>query len=211
MSLATYNDLTAAVQAWLIDRTDLVSRIPDFIRMAELRIYRMLRIRAMEMTLNSDIASDGTLALPSDYIELKNAYVNTTPYIELERQTPEYIYKMFPYSGQTGVPMVIARLGENFIFAPYPDSTYTVIGIYYGYLPALSDSNPTNWFMTNAPELLLFGALCEAVPYLHEKDYSDERVVWETKFQTILNDVKMQDKREWRSGSRVIGKAIPRP
>ena len=47
MALINYQDLQSAVGRWL-DRDDLVSQIPDFITLAEMKINRQLRVLAME-------------------------------------------------------------------------------------------------------------------------------------------------------------------
>lgn len=46
MALTTYSDLQSAVASYLA-RSDLTSQIPDFIRLAEIRLRRELRIRQM--------------------------------------------------------------------------------------------------------------------------------------------------------------------
>ena len=90
MALGTYSDLQTAIATWL-NRTDLTAYIPDFIALAEERVYRNLRVKAMETALNDTIAS-GVIAVPSDYIELKSAYIDGSPAYALERLSVEEIY-----------------------------------------------------------------------------------------------------------------------
>ena len=50
--------------------------------------------------------------------------------------------------------------------------------VYWAKVTPLSDSAPTNWLLTESPEVYLFGALCEATPFIKE----DERVaLWQEK------------------------------
>jgi len=206
MALGTYSDLQTAIGVWL-NRTDLTAYIPDFIALAEERIYRQLRVKAMETALNGTI-SGGVLALPSDYIELKSAYVDGSPAYLLERASVEDIYNKYPTRSSTSKPLYIAREGENFIFGPYPDADYTVKGIYYARLPALSTVNTSNWLTTNAPSLLLFGSLCEATPFLKD----DQRImIWETKWREQLAEVNKVDKREALRGSSLTMSAGSTP
>ena len=206
MALGTYSDLVTAVGTWL-NRTDLASYIPDFIALAEERIYRNLRVKAMETALSETIAS-GVIAVPSDYIELKSAYVDGSPACFLERASVEDIYTKYPDRSAEGKPAYIAREGSNFIFGPYPDSAYTIKGIYYARLAALSATNTTNWLTTNAPSLVLFGALCEAAPFLKD----DQRIiVWEQKFLAQLGDANRADKREILRGSTLAMSAGSQP
>lgn len=192
----SYSQLKTDIASWL-KRDDLTDEIPYFIRMAELRIYRKMRIRCMETALNGTIAS-GVIAIPSGYCALKFAYVNGSPTTPLERKDAEWIYNNYPTRSADGKPFYIAREGDNFIFGPYPDSAYTVKGVYYKRLDPLSDSNTTNWFTANAPDLLLYASLCEAAPFM----LNDERVqLWETKLSVVAERVQREDDEEEFSGS----------
>lgn len=196
MSIASYSELKTSVANWL-KRADLTTYIPDLIAFGELRIYRDLRIRAMETALNTAISS-GVLAVPSGYVEMKHAYINATPVQWLQRKTAEWIYQKYPTRSSDASPKYFAREADNLIFGPYPDSGYTVKGIYYKKLDALSDSNTTNWFTTNAPDLLLFATLCEAEPFMK----NDARMMlWEQKYEAVKNAVQKRDDQEEFSGS----------
>ena len=196
MSIGSYSELKTAVANWL-KRSDLAAYTGDLITFGEARIYRDLRIRAMETALSSAI-SGGALAVPAGYVELKHAYINASSVYWLQRKTAEWMYQNYPTRSSDSSPKFIAREGENFIFGPYPDSGYTVKGIYYKKLDALSDSNTTNWFTSNAPDLLLFAALCEAEPFLK----NDQRVqLWESKYAAVKDAVQRRDDQEEFSGS----------
>ena len=208
-SLDTYSNILSALQAWLVDRTDLVDDCPNFIRMAEMRIYRELRIAAMETAFSGTFATDAvTLSVPSDYIEFDFAYVSSsTPIVELSRQSPKYIYKMFPFTAEKGTPYYFARVGSNFIFGPNPNTTHTVQGVYFAKLAALSLTNQTNWFTSNAPDLILNAALVEALRYL--RDDVNLVTVAEAKYNSIKAAIIKADLQERRSGSTNVGRYIP--
>lgn len=196
VAITDYDTLQSALANWL-HRANLDSVIPDLILFGENRIYRDLRVRQMETALSSTIAS-GVIAVPSGYVELKNAYVNGTPAQRLERKDAEWIYAKYPTRASQGKPMFIAREATNFIFGPYPDSTYTIKGIYYKKLDPLSASNTTNWLITDCPDLLLFASLCEAAPYIQD----DARLpLWERKYAQIAERVQENDDQEEFSGS----------
>lgn len=206
MALSTYSDLVAAVGTWL-NRTDLASYAPDFIALAEERIYRNLRVKAMETALNETITG-GVVTVPADYIELKSAYLDGSPAYALERLSVEEIYTKYPTRTSSAKPLYIAREGESFIFGPYPDGAYTLKGIYYARLAALSATNTSNWLTTHAPSLVLFGALAEAAPFLKD----DQRImIWETKFLAQLGDANKADKREGMRGSTLAMSAGATP
>lgn len=198
MSISSYSELQTAVGNWL-NRSDLTSYIPDFIMLGERRIYRTLRIRTMETALSSTISS-GVIAVPSDYVELKFSYVDGTPTQFLQRKKAEFIYEKYPTRSSTAKPKYIAREGSNFIFGPYADSAYTVKGIYYARLSALSGSNTTNWFTTNAPDILLWAALCAAEPFLR----NDERLaMWNAQFDASAKSIQAEDDQEDHSGGAI--------
>jgi hypothetical protein len=196
MSLNSYTTIKTAVGTWL-DRSDLAGVIPDLVCLGEARIYRDLRIAAMETAISTAITA-GVVAVPSGYIEMKHLYVDGAPVQKLQRKTAEWIYTNYPTRSSDSKPLFFAREGGDFIFGPYSDSTYTVKGSYYKRLDALSASNETNWFTANAPELVLFAALSEAEPYLG----NDPRaILWKAKYDDVKNAVQQQDNNEEFSGS----------
>jgi hypothetical protein len=203
MALITdYATLVTTITDYLA-RSDLSSYVPNFLQNCQGKIYRSLRLRAMETALSGTITG-GVLAVPADYLELKYAYLTTSPSTFLERTTPELIYTKWRLRSASGRPLEIAREADNFIFGPYPDSsTYTLAGIYYKQLTLLSASNTTNWFTTNAPEVMLYGALLEAQPFL----MNDKRMpTWQMLYDQALETVKRADRRENHSGSTLATK-----
>lgn len=197
--ITDYATLKTAVSDYLA-RSDLSGFVPNFVQNCESQIYKSLRIRAMENALSVTIAS-GVAPVPTSpvFVELKYAYVSTTPVQSLDRVPPDMIYARWPVRSGAEIPRDIAVAGSNFIFGPYPGN-YTVEGIYYGRLAALSDSNTTNWFTTYAPDLLLYGALLEAEPFLK----NDGRIsVWQTFYQRAYDAVQGEEKRQRSSGGSI--------
>ncbi len=195
--ITDYASLDAAVDSYLA-RADLSSMVPNFIQNAEQTLYRSLRIRAMENAFTGTISA-GTLALPTSppYVALKYAYINTSPIMPLDRVPPDMIYSLYPNRTSTGgVPSLIAVERTNFIFGPYPGD-YEVKGVYYGRLTALGVGNTTNWFTSYAPDLLLYGALLEATPFL----MNDPRIaVWERYYERAFKSVNIEDRAERYTG-----------
>lgn len=195
-AITDFATLKTEVAAWL-NRSDLTNEVPGFIQLGEFRVYRDLRVRQMETALSAAISS-GVLAVPSGYLEMKFAYVNGSPMRKLERKDAEWIYLNYPTRSSDGTPKFFAREATNFIFGPYPDSAYTIKGVYYKKLDALSGTNTTNWLITDAPDLILFASLCEAAPFLQD----DTRVpLWEKKYAQIKDRFQRNDVEEEFSGS----------
>ncbi len=193
MTINTFSTLKTAVGNWL-ERDDLGDRIDEFILLGENRIYRRLRVRQMEAALSDTISASGTLALPSNYLELRHAYIDGTPTQWLDVKEPQWIHQMFPTRSGSAKPENIARDASVFIFGPYPDSQYTVKGTYYQKLTALSTSNESNFLVTDMPELILFASLVEAAAFV---PLPMERVLgWEAKYTQAYDDVTEQHDQE---------------
>lgn len=191
----TYSGLLASISGTL-HRADLTSVIPDFVVLADSRINNDLRHRSMETAMASTMAS-GVIAVPTNYIELKDAYIsNTQPYVNLDRKTAEWVYEKYPFRAADRQPQFIAREGSNFIFGPFPDANYVVTLTYYNRFPALSSA--VNSVFTSYPGLWLFAALCEAAPYLK----ADNRIqLWEEKYRYLFNLVQKESDDEFYSGA----------
>jgi hypothetical protein len=181
----------------LLHRSDLTSEIQGFIQLGENRIYRDLRVRQMESAFSTAISA-GVVAVPTGYLEMKYAYVNGSPMVKMQRKDAEWIYQNYPTRSADGTPKFFAREAETLIFGPYPDSTYTIKGVYYKRLSSLSDANPTNWLTSDVPDLILYASMCEAAPFLMD----DARIpIWEKKYDQLLQRIKRNDIDEEFSGS----------
>lgn len=195
MSLATYAQLKTAVTSWMdVPVASLTNQIDDLVTIAENRLFREARTRDMEVAM-STVISSGVIAVPSGYVALKHAYIDGTPVQRLERRPAEWIYQHYPTRSSDSKPLYIARELTNFIFGPYPDSGYTVKGVYYKRLAALSSA--VNALFTAAPELYLFACLAESEILVGR----DPRVpLWEAKYKNILMQVNGEDAAEQFSG-----------
>ena len=198
--ITSYSTLKTSIASYL-HRSDLTAMIPEFIADAESRIADDLRIRAMEAAFTGT-TSNGTIALPTGFLEWIYLYADGDSNQKLERKDMEWLVTAYPSA--TGTPKYFARDGEYLKFGPAPDADTALVGRYYKRLPALSDTNTTNWFITDAPELLRFAALCESAPYLG----NDARIpVWEGKYAAVKQRLKTTERNEQYSGSRLTARA----
>ena len=197
MAISNYSELNTAVANWL-DRDDLTDRIPEFIALAEARFNRLLRIRAMETKQTaSTVASQRTLALPTNFIQMRNLQINTTPVTPMQYVTPE-IYDRLYGSTAEGTPEMYTILADEIQLGPIPESVQTIEMLFYKKFDALTSSNPTNWIITNAPDVYLYGCLLEAEPFI----MNDQRVaLWAAAFDRAITDIQSQDERDRHSGS----------
>jgi len=186
--ITSYSTLQTAVADYLA-RDDLTSYIPNFIQNAENKLYRTLNLRNEETALSVAISSS-VAAVPSDFKALKLAYVDDTPVRLLKWVTLDEIYRDYPYRSYSSTPYVISREGSNFVFGP-PAEDGTLAGIYYAKLDSLSDTNTTNWYTDNAPEVLLYGALLESAPFIKD----DPRlIVWQQLLVDAVESLDIEDR-----------------
>ena len=197
MAISNYSELNTAVANWL-DRDDLTDRIPEFIALAEARFNRLLRIRAMETKQTaSTVASQRNLALPTNFIQMRNLQINTSPITSLEYVTPEMYDRLYGGS-DTGTPKAYTILADEIQLGPIPASVQTIEMLFYRKFDALTSSAATNWMITNAPDVYLYGCLLEAEPFI----MNDPRVqLWATAFQQAISDIQEQDNKDRHSGS----------
>jgi hypothetical protein len=155
----------------------------------------------METALDVAISS-GVAALPSAYLDLKYAYINTSPTSPLQRVSASQVYESYPNRVTTGIAVMVGREADNFIFGPVSSDSYRMKGIYYA-LPTSIQTSANAVFLAN-PDLYLFAALCEAVPYIQ----NDARIpVWEAKLSQIMSDLADQDAEEYGSGGGLMVRA----
>jgi len=167
MSITTYGELKTAVANWL-RRSELTTRIPEFITMAEDVLYadRRMMIRPLEATTDLTINAQSE-SLPTRFIGPRRIYLSTEPVTLLQFLTPENFWSKY-LSSQTSKPEAFTIEGDNMIFGPSPDATYTGKLLYYLRPAALSDDADTNWVLANARGLLLNGALIQACSYIKD-------------------------------------------
>jgi len=201
-----YTSLQTAVSDYLA-RSDLTSFLPLFVQNFEERFYRdPLNVGAwMESALNiSNDATTGLAAVPTDYLRLKNAYLSGILAPPLVRVSLEQLYARYPRSGTLSQPQYIARDGSNFVFGPVPSGSYTIVGTYYAkpvLLRNFASDAAAHWLIVNAPDLLLYGALLEAEPFLK----NDQRVVlWKSAYDMALDTYRRMQAEEDQSGSAIF-------
>jgi hypothetical protein len=189
MAFTSYTTLKSTIADYLA-RSDLTSQIPDFINLAEQRLRRDLRLRQMlKVATATTTVDDSTVSLPSDFLAMKDLHIDGNPVRVLQFQNTSNFFRN-SRSSDKGVPTMYTLLGSEFQFAPYPDAVYTLRMVYYHKPDFLSDSNASNLFLATCPDLLLYGALAEAEPYL----MNDERVAtWAGLYDRGLASLRASD------------------
>lgn len=195
MSISTYAELKTAIANYL-DKSNLTSRIPEFISMSEAAIGRDVRIRQMEKRAIADISTE-YVDMPTDFILQRNIQLNTSDQKRLNFLSPEQMDMYYP-SQSTGEPEVYSIIGTEFQFKPIPDATYEVEIAYFARFAAFSGDSDSNWLLVNQPGIYLYGALVQASPYLRD----DERTsLWASMYNAEVDAINKQDKEARYSGA----------
>lgn len=182
MSISNYTELITAVERYL-HRSDLTAMIPEFVSLAEAKINRTLRIRAMENVATGSVSA--SVALPTGFVEVIALTVSqgATTY-PLRYVPPSQI------ESESASAYYYSLVGDSLYFVPASSSqTYTLT--YYKKFDPLSDG--VNWVITNAPDLYLYSTLLEAAPYIK----NDDRIaVWAALMSESIRQIKSSDKRD---------------
>ncbi|HVY35411.1 MAG TPA: hypothetical protein VG960_13450 [Caulobacteraceae bacterium] len=185
MSLDTYDGLKAEIAAWL-RRSDLTSEIPGFIALAEAHMNRRLRVRPMTVRLAQTWDTE-YVALPADFLSERLVKLTSGGLTVLRYLTPEEM----DARAATGRPQFYGLYGGELRLHPAPDQAYGGELVYLQAVPALSDSNPSNWLLASHPDAYLYGALTQSAPYLR----ADERLqTWTALFGAVLTDIETADR-----------------
>ena len=122
-------------------------------------------------------------ALPSDF----GAPIAVWSKANLPREElPQRLPEQLPGSNVNGYPEAWAIDGSNIAFDK-PASSAWALDFRYSKPLALSDSEPTNYILTNYPDVYLFGALVE----LHAYAFDDANAAkYEARFRSALDDAE---------------------
>lgn len=197
MSFSNYSELQTSIAGYLA-RSDLTTQIPDFIRLAEIRLRRDLRVRQMlSSTTLTCVAGTPTVSIPSDFLQVSDFIVTGNPVQALNYYTPA-MFSRNTRSSDGGKPKDYTILASSFVLAPIPDSAQTLNLVYYAAPEFLSNTNTTNSFVTVCPDLLLYGSLIEAEPWL----MNDARInTWGTMFDRAMSSLTTSDEQGQYSGA----------
>lgn len=171
-------------------------QIPRLITLAERRITADLKLQGFIVAVNSTM-QNGVAVYPKPDRWRETVSINFGTGAQNNTRKPvfarsyEYVRNYWPNDTQTGEPKFYADYDyKHWIIAPTPDDDYPFEVVYYELPALLSDENQTNWLTEYAPQLLLYGTLLEATPFLK----NDERIaVWQGFYDRSLAALGQED------------------
>lgn len=187
----TFSTLKQDVQRYLERGSSLASdpivfeQIPRLINLAERRIARELKIQGFINVVSTTLTTGQSVYPKPDRwrdtvsINIGTGSGNATRKTVFTRDY-EYVRNYWPNEGETSEPVFYSDYDfDHWLFAPTPDADYPVEILYYELPPLLDDATQSNWLTEYAPQLLLYGALLEATPFLK----NDERIgTWQNMY-----------------------------
>jgi hypothetical protein len=183
MAISTYAELQTAVGTNWPDRTDLTTRVTEFIALAEAELRKDERCRRLENHGNFAVDAESE-TLPTDFHTLEALYHNGGTHfgpINIVGADMLGTLRGQHGGGAAGVPRYAAVVEGSLIFAPVPDSAYSLRMVYWQTIAALSGG--VNWLLTSHPDIYLYASLVEGAPYA--KDVS-LLPVWEQKLEAAI-------------------------
>lgn len=196
MPLSTYAELQAEVKAWLMDRDDLVAKIPTFVRLCEADLNDRIRHRRMIKRSRLTGVSIDRIPLPEDWLEARNVelYLGDRP-SRLRYTSDENVDEIRDLKSNTGLPTHYSIVGDELELIPAP-SNVTIEMIYFASIPSLFTAS-TNWLLDIRPDAYLYGTLMHSAPYLED----DGRVTtWAAGYDRAVNTLNTADKVARTSG-----------
>ena len=195
MALSTYSEIKSTVADYL-NRADLTDVLPSFVTLAEAKFNRELRTRDM-LTRVQTTSDDEYVSLPTDFLQhysLELDAASAQPPMDYIGPQEAKVLKAQNRTASTTYYYTV--IDGAFEIIPAPGSDLDLRMVYYAKIPALSDSNTTNWLLTKSPDLYLYSALLEAAPYLKD----DDRVqLWAAARQQVMDAMNLESERAMRS------------
>jgi hypothetical protein len=178
----------ASLQAEVISvshRTDMASKIPGFIQRAEREMARLLPLRAFETTVTG--TSTGTIALPADFDQVELLVLNSNG-----REYPmDYTSPNGVSAYVSGNPNRYTVLNGVIKFIAPTGGHYTLH--YLKKLVPLSDTNTTNFILTEHPDAYLTGTLMQLHLYTRNDAEANK---YAPMFHMILDQIAAQGARK---------------
>ena len=201
MAISNYTNLKTTIADFL-NRDDLTSAIPTFIQLGEAQMNRDIRHWEMEARSSGQQSQgDQYMQLPADWLETIRLHLTSqgTDAVELASMA-SIADKRAQVDDQAGRPRFYSHVRGEFELFPTPDEDTDFELLYYQKIPALSDSNASNWLLEYAPDIYLYGSLAHSAPYLQE----DARIaVWAQMYAAAVSQLNSQSERVKNSGSGI--------
>jgi len=199
MSFADYTAFKEALLGWA-DNADAEPRLDDFISLAHTRLNRQVRLEEnSELAYYQTTVGSPWVVKPQLYSGMRRFKVNGTldDLGELNpnvtgTQTWALTYQPLtriddcPGANALGAPKWYAVMSDRFRLAPIPNAVFQVEVLYWQTVPTLTTLVPTNAFLEQCDDLLLYAALIEADLFLKNPERA---LQWKQAYEIGLSNL----------------------
>lgn len=165
--------ITACMQMSEDDSVEFREYLPTAIQIAELRLAKALDMEGLttHVVLNT-VPGQRMLAKPSDYLFPRRvAIVSGGTISQMERKTLDYMEDYAPVESMQGVPKFYGDYSDTeFYLVPTPNAALPIRLKYNRRLPALSPTNPTNFYTERCSNALYIATMSEMSRFLRAFD-----------------------------------------
>ena len=198
-TITNYTTLKQAIADW-VNSPEIEQTSDQLIQFVEADLNT--RLRSREMIVNATATSDGQfVALPPDWLEAINMMIvgGQSP---LRYITPDEADTIIKAQTFTSTRFYSMTTGIIELVPPAVDDI-TINMVYYGKIPALSTANTTNWLLTKAPDVYLYGAMAHAAPFLKD----DPRIAtFSQMYLARVQSLQDESQKALHSGSLLIAR-----
>lgn len=166
-------------------RADLTSRWPEFITLTEGWLNRELRTVFQETKSAAYSITAEYTALPTDILDLKTLYINGPPKVNMVFKEDDLMSAT--YESATGTPREYNVQGANLRVNPAPTGATSSTLVYIAKVPALTSGAPTNWVITNFPDIYVAGVNYYAWQYAMNPERT---LFWQGRMEFYIAQLK---------------------
>ena len=194
-SSVTYTSLLSDLRRYLergfTQESDpyVYEQLPRLITLAERRIARELKVEGFIVPVTTTLqAGVSVYAKPDRWRDTVSMRIETNA---IQARSYEYIRNYWPDDAQTGTPEFYADYDyQHWLIAPAPAVDTSIEILYYEQPRFLGDETQTNFITEYAPDMLLYGSLLEAAPYLK----NDSRLqIWQSLYDRAAQALSGED------------------
>lgn len=206
-SAMTYSSLVSDISAYA-ERSDasFLDQIPRFIMLAENRlaseVHGLGYLKYVSGTLTAD---DPILPKPVFWRETETfSIVANDQRVFLKNRGYSYCREYWPDQTKTDTPKFYCDYGyEHYLLVATPDAEYSFEIAYHQRPVPLDEANQTNWTTQYAPQLILYGALLEAQPWLK---LDDRIAVFQSLYDRAVSAVTNESSRRMNGDEALVRK-----
>lgn len=201
MAFATYTDLQQQLQNWA-ERADLSQFVPDIIVLAEswLNVNVPLRVQWVDLSMSCATGSRNPTVFPTDFVEPDSLFLTT---FGVRTELKPLVPGAYALGTTNGTPRRWAINGANIELDVPCNQTHTFIFRYRKSF-ALSGGAPTNYLLTNHPNLYLAASMVELFNLAPEgPDTDKEQAKWLAQRNSIKDEIVEKEARSMAVGQLV--------